>query len=60
MIEKFGEQYKAILEDSEGPRLSIQDIDGNKRLEKIIDVEDSQSDSAEYKERIEKRCSQYT
>lgn len=54
MLETFGEQYKAILENSEGPRLSIQDSNGNKYLKKIIDVEASHSDSAEYKDRIVK------
>lgn len=54
MLEKYGEEYKETLDDSEGPRLTIQDSDGKKCLKNIIDIEESQPNSAEYKGRIEK------
>lgn len=54
MLETYGEEYKSILEDSEGPQLIIKEGDGKKYTKKIVDIEESQSYVAEYESRIER------
>lgn len=52
MLESFSEQYKAIVEKNEGPRIKEKDGKGKKATKKIKDIEDGKSNSLEYQERI--------
>ena len=52
MLENFGEKYKGLLEEKEGPRLMIEK-EGKKEQKKIIDIEGIEEKPDEYKERIQ-------
>lgn len=51
MLENFGEEYKGLLEEKEGPRLMIEK-EGKKEQKKIIDIEGIEEKPDEYEERI--------
>lgn len=52
MIETFPNDYKALLESNEGPRLLIE-AEGRKEQKKIIEVEEWDVEPVEYTKRIE-------
>ena len=52
MLENFGEKYKGLLEEKEGPRLMIEK-EGKKEQKKIIDIEGIEEKPDEYEERIQ-------
>ena len=52
MLENFGEKYKGLLEEKEGPRLMVEK-GGKKEQKKIIDIEGIEEKSDEYEERIQ-------
>lgn len=51
MLENFGEHYKELLEEKEGPRLMV-GLQGKKEQKKISEIENFQEKSVEYEERI--------
>lgn len=51
MLENFGEEYKGLLEEKEGPRLMIE-MEGKKEQKRIIDIEGIDEKPDEYKERV--------
>lgn len=51
MLENFKENYKGLLEEKEGPRLTLE-IEGKKEQKKIIEVEKFEVKPNEYEERI--------
>lgn len=53
MLENFGEEYKGLLEEKEGPRLMIEQ-NGKKEQKKIIDIEGIDEEKPdEYEKRIQ-------
>lgn len=52
MLENFGTEYKGILEEKEGPRVSVE-IDGRKEQQKIIEIEKIDEKPDEYQKRVE-------
>lgn len=52
MLENFGTEYKGILEEKEGPRVSVE-IDGRKEQQKIIEIEKLDEKPDEYQKRVE-------
>lgn len=53
MLENFGEEYKGLLEEKEGPRLMIEQ-NGKKEQKKIIDIEGIDEEKLdEYEKRIQ-------